>query len=145
MNCQQCTGFHHLLEDSGWRPSGSLDLVILSLCSFLLIVSLLTSGGPSYLASSEGWSTRIFSCVDTGSICLTTRFCPYHPSLDFRWHLPGPRVWVCSLTYNCRSVKRPLCWLLCFEIKSFSKSLRNCCVILDSSFLRLVARHVVRV
>ena len=55
-----------LLEDLGWIPSGPLDLVTLSLRSFLLIVSMLTSGivpgGPAYLVD------KIFSCVDTSKV-----------------------------------------------------------------------------
>ena len=42
------------------------------LCSFLLIVSMLTSGivkgGPSYLASRKGLVDKILSHVDTGKV-----------------------------------------------------------------------------
>ena len=71
MKCQQWTGdgVRRLFADSGWGPSGPLDLVTLSFRSLLLIVSILTSGivkgGPSYLASSVD---KILSCVETSKV-----------------------------------------------------------------------------
>ena len=96
--------------------------------------------GPHTLPQINIGRQDFLLCRNWQSICLTLRLCPYHPSLYLCRHLPGPRVYCCSLTWYCSIVKGHLRWLSCFEV-CLSRSLYvylSC--ELDSSFLRLVAR-----